>query len=1019
MKNKKYLYLLLIIIPIIVIFIGRSFSLEQEVKSVTIESNDYDDAGSYRIEKSAEWIGSGKARVTFDVNSIVKTSEGRYKDVILVIDVSASMNGTKINKAKADAVELAEYLLSDSHNRMALITFSTSAALVSGLTNNRNDIVGYINNISLYGNTNYNDGLKKVDNALNGYVREENKDLIVLFLTDGYPNNDTPNEKATYNLLKEKYPYITINGIQYEMGNHIIREIINISDHQWIASEETLNNVLFEAVVSPIKYETFVVEDYINGDYFYINSLNDIEVSCGNVTLGVENGLQKVTWDLGNDFRTGQKAQMYIDISLKNEYHGTKGFYPTNNHETIMSKLPDEEGQIVNSTLTPILKNKYEVVYDANTPSGCTLPAIDLEEHFVYQNVTIRQDSLSCEGYTFKGWRVDGVDLIGTTIVNDNTFVMPDHNVTIRGTWAQHGISKAMDGSVQEKLDGTLMRHNSYNTSTFGKSINRSNFESITTTNDVEIPMNAIDSWDVSDEQNESVIAWYTDVDNNGKYELYIGQDGGVKANPNSSNVFSKFENVSIINLNHFITTGVTNISNMFANTGSNVTTFTITNLGDIDTSSVTNMGDVFRYTASNSTTINIGDLSGWDTSNVTDMNEMFAYFGQNATTFNVGDLGEWDTSKVTDMLAMFCFAGKNSTEWYIGDIGSWDVSKVKKMGQMFTQAGMSTSEWSIGDLSGWNPSSATDMSLMFFSAGRNSTEWYIGDIGGWDVSSATNMSSMFIYAGYSAQTFDLGDLSEWNISNVTTLSSMFSYAGYNSQSFNLQGLSGWDVSHVTNLSSMFKYAGYNATTWNVGDLSGWTTTNVTNMSNMFSYAGYSAQSFNVGNIGTWTTTSVTNMSYMFEYAGYNAQTFNVGNLGGWTTTNVTDMSYMFEYAGYSAQTFNIGDLSSWANTKVTNMSYMFQYAGYSATTWNSIGTLKVYATRVQFMFNECKNANATLNLYKNPSSSYYYDSTFTNASTVSGSGITVNYSRVTTNIDNIIATKSTDSNVVKGVQLD
>ena len=40
MKNKK-IFILLLLIPIIIFFIGRSFSQLQEVKSIEIESNDY------------------------------------------------------------------------------------------------------------------------------------------------------------------------------------------------------------------------------------------------------------------------------------------------------------------------------------------------------------------------------------------------------------------------------------------------------------------------------------------------------------------------------------------------------------------------------------------------------------------------------------------------------------------------------------------------------------------------------------------------------------------------------------------------------------------------------------------------------------------------------------------------------------------------------------------------------------------------------------------------------------------
>ena len=101
-------------------------------------------------------------------------------------------------------------------------------------------------------------------------------------------------------------------------------------------------------------------------------------------------------------------------------------------------------------------------------------------------------------------------------------------------------------------------------------------------------------------------------------------------------------------------------------------------------------------------------------------------------------------------------------------------------------------------------------------------------------------------------------------------------------------------------------------------------------------------------------------------------------------------------------------------------MYQMFYQAGYNATTWNSIGTLKVYATYIYKIFYNTKNAKATLNIYSNPSSGTSgYDGAFYNAATTAGSGITVNYSSATTNIDAIIATKSSNSNVVKGVQLD
>ena len=179
--------------------------------------------------------------------------------------------------------------------------------------------------------TNYNSALQNVDIVMQDYVQKDNTDLVTLFLTDGFPNEDVPNQIATYHLLKDKYPYMTINGIQYEMGLDIVQEIIDITDNQWVADQDTLHNVLFDAVISPVTYDNFIVTDYIKDDYFYINSVDDVKVPYGEVNIEEENGIQKVIWDLGKNYKTGDSSKMTIDLELKEEYRETSGYYPTNN----------------------------------------------------------------------------------------------------------------------------------------------------------------------------------------------------------------------------------------------------------------------------------------------------------------------------------------------------------------------------------------------------------------------------------------------------------------------------------------------------------------------------------------------------------------------------------------------------------------------------------------------------------------------------------------------------------------
>ena len=504
---------------------------------------------------------------------------------------------------------------------------------------------------------------------------------------------------------------------------------------------------------------------------------------------------------------------------------------------------------------------------------------------------------------------------------------------------------------------GDTLTVNSYNSSnTFRANVARENFEKIITVDYLDIPSSAIDSWDCSAQYRNSVMCWYTDKDNDGKYELYIGQIGGVNANPNSSYAFYRFQNVEYIDLSNYNTSKTTNMSYMFNDTGHYANNMKIVGLDDFDTSKVTNMTRMFFQFATNAQTVNIGDLSSWDTSKVTDMSWVFATFGSSASTINIGYVANWDTSAAETMRYMFQQAGYNATTCTIGDLSDWDTSKV------------------------------TDMSDMFSSTCYNATSFNIGNIGNWDTSKVTDMSYMFSGAGSNATSWSIGDLSNWNTSNVTNMRYMFSSAGYNASTFNIGNVGGWNTSQVTIMEAMFSNAGRNATSWSIGNLS------------------------------NWNTSSVTNMSYMFLGSGYQATTFNIGNIGGWDTSNVTTMQGMFNLSGAYATTWYIGNLNNWDTSKVTTMQGMFKEAArYSptTTTWN-IGTLKIYATDIENMFQYANGAKAILNIYSNPTS---YSSAFQYASTRNGSGITVNYSSTTTNINNIIATR-TNTKVVKGSQL-
>ena len=286
--TKEVVVFSIFVVAVSIFFVGNAFAALTPTKSVIITSRNTsfedNEPGSWQVEKSGKWVSKGKARVTFDVDTSLMI-EDRDTNIIMVLDISGSMSGDKLDRVKSDSTELIESLLSNRNNQVALITFDTSSTIVSDFTNDKDTLINQINALEDTGSTNYYQALVNVDTILQDYQKTNNKEVIVLFLTDGYPNVDTPNQIAQYGYLKSQYPYITVNGIQYEMGDTILNPIKEISDNQFFADMETLNNVLFDASVAPIPYEEFQIVDYIDNRYFTLENENDITVSQGEVKL--------------------------------------------------------------------------------------------------------------------------------------------------------------------------------------------------------------------------------------------------------------------------------------------------------------------------------------------------------------------------------------------------------------------------------------------------------------------------------------------------------------------------------------------------------------------------------------------------------------------------------------------------------------------------------------------------------------------------------------------------------------
>ena len=275
-----------------------------------------------------------------------------------------------------------------------------------------------------------------------------------------------------------------------------------------------------------------------------------------------------------------------------------------------------------------------------------------------------------------------------------------------------------------------------------------------------------------------------------------------------------------------------------------------------------------------------------------------------------------------------------------------------------------------------FNTSKVTDMSSMFYGCSSITSL----DLSSFNTSKATNMWGMFV----DCQSLTKLDLSSFNTSKVTNLSGLFMLCS------NLENvdLSKFNTSNVTTMNGMF----YNCQSLTKLDLSSFNTSSLTSVYGMVSYAsgGRVAGIFEgckklvSVDLSSFNTSNVTNMGSMFR----NCSSLTNLDLSSFNTSNVTDMSDMFYYCSSLTSL----DLSNFDTSKVNNMSYMFS---------------------------SCNKLQTQINIMNNNIDAYNYSYMFNSAATDPNAKITVNYiAAASTLVDNMIATKSSKSNVVKGTEL-
>mgnify|MGYP002524623673 CR=1 FL=1 len=305
-------------------------------------------------------------------------------------------------------------------------------------------------------------------------------------------------------------------------------------------------------------------------------------------------------------------------------------------------------------------------------------------------------------------------------------------------------------------------------------------------------------NFDISEDSSGKVLAWYK-TDSNGYYELAIGQDGGVIANPNMVRYFQFLTALEEINLEKLDTFGVTNMANLFYSASS----LKKADLSNFDTGNVTNISRMF-YNCSSLPKL---DITNFNTSKVTNMSRMF----YNCKQLTSLDVSRFDTSKVTNMALMFCLCA-SLTEI---DVTNFNTSNVTDMSRMFAGC----NEIRSLDVRSFNTSKVTSMLKMFSECVNLKTL----DVSGFVTTNVKDMSYMF----YSCSSLKQLNVTNFNTSKVTDMSRMF----HSCRSIEELDISSFDTTNVTSMETMFAYL-FKVNVIYVG--SKWTMSNVTNTTDMF-----------------------------------------------------------------------------------------------------------------------------------------------------------------------------------------
>ena len=442
-----------------------------------------DNPGDVKIEKFAETTSTeNEFKVTVTVEGKEKT-DAAETDIVLVLDKSGSMAGSKMTAAKNTAKDFVNTLLPSGNtaNRIGLVTFSDNASMVQALTNsagsNSTGLIKAINDINTGGGTYIQKALVIAQDMLSSSTADHQ---YIVLLSDGAPTLST---QALTAVASSEIPGLSFkltsfnstklggsgtsyiinppyNVSSYSVGNHGIPTlsqalIVKDADIEIFSIGFGLSGITNNATVADA---TWVLQNIANNGNYYpaadaedlINAFNSI---AGDIIAPVKNGIvtdpigqmytyvpgsatvsqgsaaydnstKALTWTLGT-VPEGVQATMtyYLQMNVADPLFESDVFYPLNGTTTLTFTNVDGQSDSMDFLL-PQASGKAAPIPVTLTTSVVGSGTIDpvAGDHDYALGTTVTVTATPASGWEFDRWN----DAEGYTVPNASGEVQMD-----------------------------------------------------------------------------------------------------------------------------------------------------------------------------------------------------------------------------------------------------------------------------------------------------------------------------------------------------------------------------------------------------------------------------------------------------------------------------------------------------------------------------------------------------------------------------------------------------------------